>query len=72
MEKTKNQVLREVTEEYLKTLDVSKSPAVIEAEILDAMKYEYELHNSVADKGQKWRYSDSMAPVQIAMILLAK
>lgn len=72
MDKTKNQVLREVTEEYLKTLDISKSPAVIEAEILDALKHEYEMHNSVADKGQKWRYPDSMTPVQIAMILLAK
>ena len=72
MDKTKNQVLREVTEEYLKTLDISKSPAVIEAEILDAMKYEFEIHNSVADKGQKWRYPEAMTPVQIAMILLAK
>ena len=72
MDKSMNQVLREVTEDYLQNLAPDKSPAEIEAELLEAMKYQFEMHNSVADKGQKWRYPDYLKHTQIAEIILKK
>ena len=69
MDTTKNQVLASVTEEYLQNLDPNKTPLEIESELLDAMKYEFEMHNSVADKGQKWRYPDFLSHTQIAAVL---
>lgn len=72
MDKSMNQVLREVTEEYLQNLNPDKTPSEIEVELLEAMKNEFELHNAVADKGQKWRYPDYLKHTQIAEIILKK
>lgn len=69
MDTTKNQVLASVTEEYLQNLDPNKTPSEIESELMDAIKYQYDMHNSVADKGQKWRIPEFLSHTQIAAIM---
>ena len=67
--KSKNQILASVTEEYLQNVDSSKSPAEIECELLDAVRAGFELHNASEDKGQKWKYPESLSHTQIASVL---
>lgn len=66
---TKNQVLASVTEEYLRSVDVSKSPAEIEDGLLRAVYNSFELHNAAADKGQKWKLPEFLSHTQIAAVL---
>ena len=60
-----------LTEEYLKKyFRKDKSIVQIKAELLQAMSYEYEIHNVNADKGQKWMIPKALKESQIAMIML--
>lgn len=72
METTKNQIIRTVTEDYLSNMDPTKTDNEIEAELMDAVKNQFELHNCVADKGQKWHYPEYLEVYQIAKILEKK
>lgn len=68
-----NDVIRSVTDKYLNSVQLGQlSAAKIEADLLDEMKQVFELHNSTADKGQKWRLPDALYPYQIAMAINRK
>ena len=71
MERTKNQVLRTTTLNYLKTLDLSNPPDAyqIESELLDKIREAFELENSVKEKGRKWMIPDNLSFSQIADII---
>ena len=70
--KSLNQVLREVTLEYLDTLDASCPPdaTVIETELLQEIRDVFELENSVKPKGEKWKVPSTLPASVIAEVLL--
>lgn len=71
MERTKNQVLRSVTLDYLKGVDrqITPEPEKIEAELLNEIRLEFEIENSVKEKGRHWKTPESLSFSQIAEIL---
>lgn len=70
MARTKSETIRQVTEEYLATLDVNNppSPADVEGDILDNLKSAFDLENTVKAKNEKWKIMDKLIPVQVAII----
>ena len=72
--KSRDEVIRLVTNEYLNSSDfsVNKSSSDIQEELLQATIDAFELHNMTADKGQKWKIPDSLFPSQIADIITKK
>lgn len=70
MARTKLETIRQVTEEYLATLDVNNppSPADVEGDILDNLKSAFDLENTVKAKNEKWKIMDKLIPVQVAII----
>ena len=59
MARTKLETIRQVTEEYLATLDVNNppSPADVEGDILDNLKSAFDLENTLMQKmknGKSW------------------
>ena len=73
MARTKSETIRQVTEEYLSTLDVNNppSPADVEGDILDNLKSAFDLENTVKAKNEKWKIMDKLEPAQIASIVNA-
>lgn len=72
MNVSKSEVLRQVTADYLSTIDVNNppSPAQIEGDILAETKVRYDLENAIRGKGDKWRVPQELTPAQIADIIL--
>ena len=73
MARTKLETIRQVTEEYLATLDVNNppSPADVEGDILDNLKSAFDLENTVKAKNEKWKIMDKLESAQIASIVNA-
>lgn len=73
MARTKSETIRQVTEEYLATLDVNNppSPADVEGDILDNLKSAFDLENTVKAKNEKWKIMDKLESAQIASIVNA-
>lgn len=70
--RTQNQVLREITQQYLAGLDRNNlpSPQQIEHELLELITYEYDAENKMMPKRmQKWKIPTRLAPAQIALII---
>lgn len=72
MGETMNATLASETEKYLKTLDITKTPAEIEFELLNEISAAFEAHNIDVDKAYKWKVPKSLSHTQIAAILATK
>lgn len=72
MARTKDETIREVTTEYLESIDVDNppTPAIIQADILENLHTAFEIENANKNKGEKWTYMTKLIPAQIADILL--
>lgn len=73
MANTKSDTIREVTQSYLKSIDLNNppSPSSIEEEILKNLYTKFNKHNAENPAELQWRYPDHLFPAQIADILLA-
>ena len=71
MQNTINDVMRTTTLNYLGTIDPANlpEPSVIEGELLEELKTAFDLHNAVADKGEKWKIPQRLEFQQIAVIV---
>ena len=71
MARTKDETIREVTQNYLGTINPKNppTPANIQGDILDELKAAFDLENTVKGKGEKWKIMDRLLPAQIADIL---
>ena len=69
--RTKSQVLRKTTLDYLSTLDPDNpaDPATIESELLAQVEQQFDLENSVKQKGRAWPIPQSLHNSQIAEII---
>ena len=71
MLRTKNDVLRETTLNYLASIDKDNPPAAhqIETELLDSVAAQFELENAVRPKSAKWPIPSTLSFSQIADIV---
>ena len=71
MARTKNETIREITEDYLNSLDSDDipSPADIEGDLLDAVTNAFAIENNGRDKSAKWQTPTALSASQIASIL---
>ena len=71
MQHTINDVMRITTLDYLGTIDPNNPPesSVIEGELLENIRTEFELYNTVAPKGCKWKIPQTLEFQQIAVIV---
>ena len=71
--RTEAQVLEDVTQEYLNSLDMANLPSVynMTSELMARTTDEYELENSVKGKGQKWPIPRDLQNIQIALMTSA-
>lgn len=71
MTRTINQVSREITQTYLDSIDKTNppEPSVIESEILDLVRIEFETENNLRAKGDKWKIPQVLNFAQIATIM---
>ena len=71
--RTEAQVLEDVTQEYLNSLDMANLPSVynMTSELMARTTDEYELENSVKGKGQKWPIPRDLQNIQIALMISA-
>lgn len=73
MERTKNEVLRSVTQTYLDNLsaeDLKKpNPPLIESQILSLISQEFNMENLNKEKNQTWRIPQTLTFSQIAQIM---
>lgn len=69
---TRDEVIREITENYLSQTNVLNppSPAAIQEELLTQIAGDFQLQNAMRPKGEKWKIPDRLLPEQVAMILL--
>ncbi len=69
---TRAETLKEITEDYLSTMNTINppTPADIQRGILDAVTLQFQLENTNRVNGNKWSIPQSLQPVQIAMVLL--
>lgn len=72
MARTRNETIRELTDDYLDNLDMDNlpSPADIEADLLEQITVAIMNYNSCANKDTKWRVPTTLLPSQIAAIML--
>ena len=72
MAQTKDELLREITQEYLDSIDVTNPPlpSVIQAEIIEISTVRIQMENQLRAKGTQWRIPTRLAPAQIADILV--
>lgn len=72
MAQTKDELLREITQEYLDSIDVTNPPlpSVIQAEIIEMSTVRIQMENQLRAKGTQWRIPTRLAPAQIADILV--
>lgn len=74
LNRTKNSVLREVTDTYLAEIDINNppSPDVVERELLTMVKEEFELENATkSSKADRWKLPQTLSFAQIAAIMQA-
>ena len=71
MARTKNETIKEVTTQYLSTLNLNNlpSPAEIQADILDETATAFDIENAARTK-DKWKCPDKLNAMQIADIML--
>lgn len=71
MEHTISDVLRTTTKDYLDSINPTSppEPAVIEAELLDKIRGEFDAENAVLPKGSKWKVPQRLEFQQIADIV---
>ena len=69
--RTKSQVLRGTTLKYLSALDPDNppDPVTIESELLEQIEQQYDLENSVKQKGRAWSIPQHLHNSQIAEII---
>ena len=69
---TKNSVVKRATLEYLSTIDLNQppSPDVLEKELVNAVKVEFDLVNSIRAKGDKLTAPKILEPSQIADVIM--
>lgn len=72
MERTKNDVLFSTTQLYLDKLDIANPPDadIIEAQLLELIRFEFELENAVKPRGRHWRIPTELENFMIAEIIL--
>lgn len=72
MARTKSETIKEVTTQYLSTLNLNNlpSPAEIQADILDETATAFDIENAARPKGSKWTIPDKLNAMQIADIML--
>ena len=72
MDKTINAVLRETTLNYLSGLSIITPPSAetVEAELLDRIRTEFDIENSVKEKDRRWRIPKELSNITIARIIL--
>lgn len=72
MARTKNETIKQVTEQYLAQLNMTNipSPADIEADLLGLEQMEFTLENKVKEKNERWKIPDQLTANQIANIML--
>lgn len=73
MQRTKYQVLRETTLEYLETLDKNNPPPLdeIEQALLHNIELQFDLENSIKSKGRRWKIPEALSFPLIAEVLAA-
>ena len=71
MQPTRNQVLREITLDYLGSLNSAAlpTPEEMEGELLERVANRIELENAVRGKGQKWQIPGTLSFSQIADLM---
>ena len=71
--RTEAQVLEDVTQEYIESLDITNLPSLYDmiGELMARTIDEYELENSVKAKGQKWPIPRDLQDIQIALMISA-
>lgn len=71
MARTIDETIREVTLDYLNTINPNNSPTptTIQADILDKLRAAFDVHNGQHPEN-KWKYIPKLIPAQIADILL--
>lgn len=71
--RTEAQVLEDVTQEYIESLDITNLPSLYDmiGELMARTIDEYELENSVKAKGQKWPIPRDLQNIQIALMISA-
>ena len=69
---TKNQTLQKVTDDYLQASVINSTADIIriEEELLSKVHEAFDEHNVICAKDEKWKKPDSLAPGQIADILM--
>ena len=72
MARTRNETIRELTEDYLNNLDMSNipTPSEIEADLLDKARNEIVVANISLPKNAQWRIPTTLMASQIADIML--
>ena len=72
MARSMDETIRETTEKYLNQVNIQNppAPADIQADILDALRNDFMIYNSVAQQGAKWKIMQKLIPAQIADIML--
>lgn len=70
---TRDSIIREVTHEYLASVDKSNlpEPKEVAASILLNIKNQFDIHNSVVQRDAKWKVPDRLIPAQIGDIIVA-
>lgn len=71
MQHTMSDVIRRTTEDYIASVSPNNipEPAVMEAELLDKLRGEFDAENAVLPKGTKWKILQELEPTQIAMLM---
>ena len=72
MAHTRDELIREVTKDYLDTISPPNlpTPAEVQQEILDRISNAFQQENVLRQKGEKWRIPQRLLPEQAAMAIL--
>ena len=72
MARTKNDTVRQITEDYLQNINTSNppSPHDIEGDLLDTIMQYFETENAMRPKNAKWPIPTALSATQIADIML--
>ena len=72
MAHTKDEVIREITDDYLSKINIQNppSPTDIQEELLTLITNDFQMQNVMRQKGEKWRIPDRLNAEQVARIIL--
>lgn len=72
MATSRDLTIKEVTDEYLDSIDVEHppKPADIAGDILSNTKVAFDMHNAVVSKDTQWRIQKRLLPIQISDIMV--